>query len=380
MPNPAATTDESAPSTQSSAQSIEDALHSGFLPDDPHYRQTGKFAAEKTEKPEAARSEDQQEQDPEQHSATPSERGDDTAAASKAATEEKDPSQRGRGENRWQKLSRENRELRERLARIEGREEARKEAGSQGKGETHQASQPGAEKSGAEAKAAKRPQIDDLDDKGKAKYATLKDYNDAVDKWHDERTLGMTREEIAKADKARADADNERIIAQEVKRRYDAVVKEHPDYVEKCNRVFGLKDEHGQEEFFYAKGSHLDGFFLDSERGHDVMNALFSDWDHHKAIFARNAKGQYLMNPLRQLRELTRLELALPAKAKSGPASETTTPSPKPVTRASRPPQQTSGQGTVAKDAVEQAIADNDFETYRKAANERDPRIRSLRK
>ena len=41
----------------------------------------------------------------------------------------------------------------------------------------------------------------------------------------------------------------------------------------------------------------------------------------------------------------------------------------KPVTQASRPPHQVSGKGTVAKDAVEQAVEDGDSETYIKAQN-----------
>ena len=44
----------------------------------------------------------------------------------------------------------------------------------------------------------------------------------------------------------------------------------------------------------------------------------------------------------------------------------------KPVTQASRPPHQVSGKGTVAKDAVEQALDDGDFETYQRTQNAKD--------
>jgi hypothetical protein len=49
------------------------------------------------------------------------------------------------------------------------------------------------------------------------------------------------------------------------------------------------------------------------------------------------------------------------------------------VTKAPPPPHQVSGKGTVAKDAVEQALEEQDADAYRREQNSRDARLRSVR-
>ena len=85
--------------------------------------------------------------------------------------------------------------------------------------------------------------------------------------------------------------------------------------------------------------------------------------DQYKHIFARNQQGQYLLNPVRQLRELAKIENSLPEKGKAAPVRQ--------VTQAPRPPHQASGKGTVGKDAVETALEENDSEAYMREANAR---------
>ena len=86
-----------------------------------------------------------------------------------------------------------------------------------------------------------------------------------------------------------------------------------------------------------------------------------------QSIFARDQSGKnYLMNGVDQLYELARIEHSLPKQNASASTPAT------PVTQAGRPPHQVSGKGTVAKDAVEQALEDGDFETYKKAQDAKD--------
>lgn len=361
--------------------------HADIMPSDANYMKTGILpSTEDTsdEKEAGVAAGKEQHQQEETHTPT----GDEHAAGSKPAPKQTDSSKTTQSapENRFQKLSRRNRELELENARLKGMQEGREETrrGSQtDTGDKSQSSQPGAEK-----KPAPMPQIDEIDPKtNKPKYANFAEFNTALNKWNRDEVARLVDEKLGKADQTKAATEAEKIIDQTVNERVAAARKEHADYDDVMKNVFSLKDEHGNEEFFYLKGSHLDGFFLDSDRGHDVMYALGKNWDAHKAIFARDAQGKYLMNPVRQLRELAKIELSLPAKAASGKAagagagssSTSTTSSARPVSQAPRPAHQTSGTGAVTKEAREQAVEDGDQETYRRSANENDPRLRAWR-
>lgn len=356
--------------------SEESGAHADVMPTSKDYMLTGKFPAETETPKEPGNAGD----DRTQH--TPETPGDDkTAAGSEPAmhTQPEKPSAT-RTDNRYQKLSRENRELREKLARLEGKDEGRRETQPQQR-DDRQSSQPG-----AEPKKDARPKIDDVDSKtGKPKYATYAEYEEARDRWLIEEGRRGAREEVQKSTQDRTLAEHERVINEETNRRAAEAKKSYADYEPLVNDLIGRKDAHGQDEFFYTKGSHLDGYFLDSDRGHDVIYQLAKNWDKHKTIFARDEKGRYLMNPVRQVRELTKIELALPAKGKSAAAGSSsssgssTSSAGKPVSQAPRPPHQTSGTGAATKEAREQAIDDQDQETYRRAANDNDPRLKAYR-
>ncbi len=355
------------------AAAFEREPASQFLPDDKHYRLTGELPEEiETAASQRVDENDRVTREPAEKSAetegASAASDSDTAAASEAATAETE-AQKTSGkaktaatsETRWQKLSRENRELREQNARLQGRAEAERPPVR----ETKQDSQPAADA----AKARLEPKIDDVDAKtNQPKYKTLAEYLADHAKWNREEAVREFQEMSSKTQREQDQAQAEQIIQRTVQERADQARKTYPDYDDAMAEVLAVKDEHGQDAFFFTKGSPIEAFFLDSERGQDVMYAIAKSPDQHKHIFARDAKGNYRLNPVRQLRELAKIELSLPAKGK--PAAEAAaSSSAKPVTAAPRPPHQVNGNGAVTKDAVERAVEEGDFETYAAAEN-----------
>jgi hypothetical protein len=287
-------------------------------------------------------------------SATPE---SDTAAASEAAPPQEKGPERTKSEqtseSRWAKITRENRELRERLARLEGAESAR-----QPQREAKQEPRPAAEA------ASKEPKIDDKDDKGQFKYKTIDEYYSALTDYRTDQKLAKYREETAKEQRERAQAQAKEAIQKEVTERVAKARKTYPDYDAVTSEAIARKNEHGQDVIYIPEGSAVDVFILDSPKGHDVLYELCKNSDQYAHIFAHDAQGKFVMNPVRQLRELAKIENSLDApKAAETPA--------KPITQAPRPPHQVSGKGTVAKDAVERAVEENDSEAYIREQNAR---------
>jgi hypothetical protein len=350
-----------APSTRSNAA----PTHSEFLPTDKNYRLTGELPVETPSEEEhaaAARVEPGSEHETETREGEPSSSDSETAAASEAATaqEKKGPAQsksKATSESRFAKITRENREMRERLARLENPQTVTRE--------TTQASQPAP---AAETQPGRtEPKIEDVDAKtGQPKYKTLAEYLADHAKWNREEAVREMQETNSKTERERQRAQSEQIIEKTVNERVDAARKAYTDYDDVAASALAVKDELGRDALFYTKGSHLDGFFLDSDRGHDVLYQIFKDFDTHKHIFARDARGNYKLNPVRQLRELAKIENSLPDKSKATTAPVTR------VTQAPRPPHQVSGKGSVGtKDALERAVDEQDSDTYIREANAR---------
>ena len=361
----------STPAVTKDAPAVSELEHSSdLLPTDQNYRLTGEMPAEGFKPGARQRSQEdhipagaKEEKEtpapsPKEVPATSEEEPEaDIAAASAAAdTQEKKGKTPETSESRWAKLSRENRELREKVARWEGRAEGLEPA----KREPEQKSQPA-----ADSTTRPEPKIEDVDAQGKPKYATLADYLADVRKWDREQIQADWEAKQAKSREEQQRAEVDRLIERTVSERAQAAKKTYADYDETMASAFDQKDEHGQDAFFYKPGSPIDGFFLDSERSHDVMYAIAKNFDEHRHIFARDAKGNYLLNPVRQLRELAKIENSLNGKSEPAPTA-------KPVTQAPRPPHQVSGKGTVNKDAVEAAVADGDFATYMREQNARE--------
>jgi hypothetical protein len=359
----------------STPQSIEDALESGFLPDDPTYLRTGKFGEEK---PASAAFTDKEKKDDEiEEKVTPGEgQGDDkTAAASAAApTEEQKEAERQKAagkktpdtsESRWAKITRQNKELREENERL-------KKPGAQPAAtvtrETSQGSQPAAAAAAAKpAPTRPEPKIDEVDPKtNKPKYATYNDFLADQRAWDREQILAEVTASSTKSQKDQQLEQAERVIQQEVNQRVKKARETFTDYDEVMATALEEKNEHGGDLIYIPKGSAIDLFMLDSPRGTDVFYTIAKNLDQYKHIFARDAKGNFTMSAVRQVRELGKIEATLeaPAEKKETPLT--------PVTKAGRPAHQSSGTGAAAKDAVAQAVEDGDSETYIREQNARD--------
>jgi hypothetical protein len=240
------------------------------------------------------------------------------AAASEAATSQKKTSKTAAtSENRYAKLSRENREMREKLARLEGREEGRSSAQPREK----QESQPATEKP---LKEQPEPQLSDIDPKTNLpKFKTLAEYLSAQRAWDRAQILTEIDSRSAKSQQEQQQSQAEQVIQKRINEGAAEIRKTHADFDDVVASALDIKDELGREAFFYTKGSPIDCFLIDSDRGHDVMYAIGKNPDAHKHIFARDAQGNYKLSAVRQLRELAKIENSLPAKAGAGASGST---------------------------------------------------------
>ena len=330
--------------------------NSSLLPTDKNYRLTGELPSEK-ETPAVSEEKPEVHEPSEQEGASASPESETAAASEAAETQERKGPARTKtaasSESRWAKLSRENRELQEENRKL-------REARPSEQRETKQESQPA-----VEVKGPQEPKIDDIDEKtGKPKYATLADYLSAVRKYDREQSIEEAKKLFERQSAEQQQRQNEQIIQTEMARRADKARTEHPDYDELMASALQVKDSLGRPLLYFETGSHLDRFFLESERSHDVYHEIFTDVDKYAPIFARDAQGKYLMNPVRQIRELARIENSLPENGKPHAPART-------ITQAPRPPHQVSGKGTVAKDAIEEAVEKNDVAAYMREANAR---------
>jgi hypothetical protein len=344
---------------------MDNALKSGFLPDDPYYRLHGRFRDAEDGKEKIESTEDQEESgaaidEKEETADTADEaaagetsnakdRAETAAASETATTQEKKPAGKtpAASESRWQKLSRENRELRERLTRVET-----KGATPPAARETSQGSQPAADK------ARPEPQIDDVDAKtGKPKYASYADYSKDLRAWDREQVKRELQSETAQSNKQTATEQAKQTIAREFSKRVESARTKYTDF----------DDVALNPDLPIREGSPVDLFTLDSDRGTDVLYHLGKNPSELERINK--------LNPVAQIRALTLIESTFSTKKPAASAS-----SAKPVSQAPRPAHQLPGHGTAAGDPIEEATKTGDFESYRDAANARDPRIRALQK
>jgi hypothetical protein len=329
---------DSASAAEREVTSLDDGIKTGFLPDDPHYRLTGEF------KKEEASAASEQEELP----ATPGDKGDDkTAAASETAhpqIEEKKGKTAASSESRWAKITRENRELREKLAARETPEPQR---------DTPQASQPAAEASGRP-----EPKIDEVDPKtGKAKYTTYDDYQRELRKWDREEALREFQTTSAKTAKERELQHAEQVLKEGFNKKLETGRTQHVDFDQVALNP----------DLIIPRGSVVDGFLLDSDHAGEVLYHLGQHPEILEGFYGNHdpKTGKYVnkVTPFAQARALTKIEEQFDKSVSS---------SAKPVTQAPRPAHQVSGNGTVVKDAVAQAVDDQDQETYMREANARE--------
>lgn len=361
----------------SAASDVLNDSHSVVMPDDENYRRTGQLEPETPPKKDDAEKkgavtpgEGEDDTDGKQESVD-----SDTAAASEAASgQEKKGPERSKfpssGKNRLRDLSQENKRLREQLAR-------------QGATTTTTQPQPVTPPQTTQPKteaAEPEPKIDDVDPKtGKAKYPSWAEWNAAVRAWDRKQAVAEFQKLSSTQTREQQQQQAEQLIERTIAERTSKFIETAPDYPEAIAELSAKKDRYGQDELFFRKGDHLDGYFLDNDNGPAMYYHLAKNWDACKYIFARDQNGKFLLNPVRQIRELTKLESKLGARSagsggassSNGDAGNKPIPSAKPITKAPRPVSQTSGQGSVREDATEQAVKEGDFESYRDAENAR---------
>lgn len=333
---------------------------STLMPTDKHYRLTG----EMPEKLDTGGTQRKDEEDhipqvlkdeEEKQSAASGDKDDVKTASASEAVPQKELQQKTAqtSESRWQKITRENRELRDRLARVEGAQSAQPR-------ETQQASQPVAENKG-------RPTATDKDPKtGEPLYKTWQELTTAQENWLIEEATRKANEAWDKKAHEQTLQQAEERIQQEINKRTEQARKDHPDYDDTISELLARKTPDGKELIFFPKGSAVDMFFAESPKSQDIFYEIGKNPDKYAEIFAHDAQGKFIMHPVRQLRLLAQIEGKL-----DSPKAEIVPPA-KPVTAAGRPPHQVSGKGTVAKDAVAQAVEDGDSEAYIRETNARE--------
>lgn len=370
MAKPSAVTAEAS----AASNSLEDAFETGFLPEDPEYRRTGKMP-DKDDASATGQEEDEQEleteveeESDEKETPAPNDKSDDTAAASETAKttqEKKEPVTQKTAktsENRYQKITRENKELREKLARSEGRDEGRQSVQQPTRDNQQATTQTAAEQKNT---PPPRPTIDDVDPKtGKAKYSTYAEYETAKDEWLRADVLRTFQESTNQSQRQQQQTEQQRAIVENLNKKFEASRAKHDDF----DAVALNKD------LIMPMGSVTDLFLQDSEHGGEIayhlgqhpeiLQGFYGDFDSKTGRFTNK------ITPQQQFRKLMQIEAEL--------SKEKTTPA-RPVTRAGRPPHQTSGNGSVGKDAIEQALEEDDTDSYMSEANSRDPRLQAVK-
>lgn len=367
--------DSDSASELSTPESLAEALDSGFLPDNEHYRLTGEFEKPSSEKPDASAASKGKPAAKEGDAPPASDEHQQQDDASKAAASATAQTQRTdqRRESRWEKRERELKDARAEIARLKAQPPQ-----TQQRSESAQESQPATETQAAAGKSAAKPKIDDIDPKTKQpKYKTYAEYEDAKDTWLRQETLREFSESQAKTAQQQEFAAIDRSRAENVEK----VRAAHPDYDEVTAAVLEAKEADGRAPIFYTPGSHIDNFLLSQpDRGAGLLYHCCKNVSDPaiREIFARVPDGsRYQLSNMEQISRLAVLAHTLAAGAsrstrgaqRTAESEEEELSSARPITRASRPPHQVSGQGTVAKDAVEQALEDGDFETYQRTQN-----------
>jgi hypothetical protein len=373
--------EESAPAAEleqhlDTPNSMDEAMETGFLPDDEHYRLTGEFKKPASEKPEESAPSKTSEKPDASAAATETDESenDDASAASssKAAPSESAQTQTQGRESRWQKRERELKEARAKIARLEA-EKSQPQARSESAQPSTQTSQ-----AATETKAAPKPKIDDVDEKtGKPKYKSYADYEDAKDQWLRQDTLREFNQSQAKTQQLTAQQQAEREIGQTLTKKFEPLRAKYPDFdkvaLNDIDPATGKPKFPDSAVLFIPAKSVTDDFIVRSPHGGEVLYYLGQHPEITQGFYGRNQAGVpiNLIHPLDQTRKLMEIEAQFSGTASSGKSGDdkSSSSSAKPVTQASRPPHQVSGTGTVAKDAVEQAVEDGDTETYMRAQN-----------
>lgn len=335
--------------------SMDEAIETGFLPDDEHYRLTGEFQKEPPVKTDDAASSTEEKPAVKEGDAPPASEQDETDASKAAASAAAQTQSRGKRDSRWEKRERELKTLREENARLKSgqssQETQRSEAAQHSQAATETAKQ---------GKAAPKPKIDDVDAQGKPKYKNFAEWEDAKDAWLRADTIREFQEQTQRSQQQTQQQQAEAEIGRSLAKKFESTRAKYADFDQVAL----------SENVLIPKGSVTDGFLVDSEHAGEVAYYLGQHPEITKGFYGdfdpKTGRFTNKISPQQQFRRLMAIEAEVSgASARSSSSSSSV----RQVTQASRPPHQVSGKGTVAKDAVEQALEDADFETYAQAQN-----------
>ena len=223
-------------------------------------------------------------------------------------------------------------------------------------------------------KPQRPPRLGAVGEDGKPVYKTfgeyekrMEEYEDARDAYIEAQTSKGIDDKLTQTQRQQQVAEAEKVIGQELLKRTTEARKEYADYDTVVSALNTAKDQSGRELVFIPKGSAVDLFFNDSDHSSRVLYYLGQHQDEAGHIFERDQAGNFVLNPIRQVRLLADIERNVSAK-----------PEPKPVlnsparaaTKAPAPPHQVTGKGP-APDPVERAVLDGDFAAFQRAENDK---------
>ena len=213
--------------------------------------------------------------------------------------------------------------------------------------------------------AAPRPKSTDLDDKGKAKYATWEDYEDALLEWNTERVLAKADEHMTEREQQRAIARANAEIEKDWSAKVDEASGKYDDFA-----TVALDKKTGPYELI-KPGSAIDQWILKRPLGAELLYYFGKN----RAELLRIGR----MHPVDASAELVELESKLKPTTSRDKGTAATDIK---VTKTPRPASEVGGRGTAAVDDVAKALHDDPTKSedamrrFMAAENEREIRER----
>lgn len=194
-----------------------------------------------------------------------------------------------------------------------------------------------------------KPKMDDKKEDGAPKYETMEEYFEDLADWKAESKINEVRTAESKRQQEAVVARINAEIEAKVGQRIEKFKADHADFdqvVEPALKRIG-------------KGSAVDGFVLDSERGPAIL--------YHFAKNPADLERYAEMSPYQAVRELIKLEASLGETKQVPPAKEP------PITTKTPPPaKEVGGRGSQLVDDAENAVVNDDVAAYIAAANRRE--------
>lgn len=306
------------------------------------WRMTGKFpeAPAKPADTPPASEEVSTETPPANEPATPAEPKEPVAAPKTAAEK--------RNEDRFQELTRHNRELK---AKLDAAEAKLKEAPA----ETVKVEKPAEATTAAEKEGELKAPVEPVEpDENDPKYPTWDEYQKAMREfrkaerqYNRELVAYETKKAIQEAEQKRAERDKGNEVQKTWNKKLETAKSKHTDFEAVAKNV----------PFNETAAS----FILDSEIGPEILYHLGSNLDDAERI-----KG---LTPMQTARELTRIEDSL--------TKPPTAPGPKRVPSAPAPPTEVGSRSTTQVDDVEEALSSGNQKAYQDRMNAREIAKRS---